>query len=289
MPKERDSRFLDKYKDLLEDENLSYADVGRQIDDYRPPKLYRYMDFNKFWKKNVFEGQVYLSPSHDFNDPFDSLAYVDHESYAKYISERFVRACPFFSQDYIKEIADETIEQELDTKFDEIRKKLLVACFTEENDSPLMWAHYSNSHKGFCIEYDLSRLPEGYRHGIFPVIYSNERYDCTKIFVESKKNLLLNLMLYKSSHWCYEHEWRMFVPEGLDKAGENYADFSSAISAVYLGIKSSRAYEIETDELISGCNKRNIPIYQMHIKPQNYELVAERIFEGNRTISLTLE
>ena len=119
------------------------------------------MDFNKFWKKNVFEGQIYLSPSRDFNDPFDSLAYVDHDEFARYITDRFVKVCPCFCHDCVRSFADESIEQELENQLDELRKKLLVACFTEENNSPLMWAHYSNSHKGLCIEYDLSRLPEG--------------------------------------------------------------------------------------------------------------------------------
>ena len=84
-------------------------------------------------------------------------------------------------------------------------------------------------------------------------------------------------MLYKSHHWKYEREWRMIAPEGLDETGENYADFMSAISAVYLGIKSRETYRTDTDELISGCEKIGVPIYQMRINPQNYELVAEKI------------
>lgn len=33
----------------------------------------------------------------------------------------------------------------------------LVACFSETNVSSLMWGHYADSHKGYCLEYDFKR------------------------------------------------------------------------------------------------------------------------------------
>ena len=29
-----------------------------------------------------------------------------------------------------------------------------IACFSESKDSPTMWAHYADNHKGFVLEYD---------------------------------------------------------------------------------------------------------------------------------------
>lgn len=56
-----------------------------------------------------------------------------------------------------------------------------VASFTEVSDSILMWGHYSDAHKGFCIEYDFSRGDEIYIKYIFPIIYSNQKYNVSAL------------------------------------------------------------------------------------------------------------
>ena len=33
--------------------------------------------------------------------------------------------------------------------------KRQIACFSEQNSSTLMWGHYADCHKGFCLEYQL--------------------------------------------------------------------------------------------------------------------------------------
>ncbi len=45
----------------------------------------------------------------------------------------------------------------------------------------LMWSHYSEDHRGFCIEYDLEALNEQhpFRRSLFPIIYSQRLYDLT--------------------------------------------------------------------------------------------------------------
>ncbi|WP_349393654.1 DUF2971 domain-containing protein, partial [Clostridium perfringens] len=48
---------------------------------------------------------------------------------------------------------------------------LLICSFSECKDNILMWSHYSNCHKGFCIEYDFSKLIKS-RALVLPVIYS---------------------------------------------------------------------------------------------------------------------
>ena len=70
-----------KYKQYLEDPDLTYIELGKKMDRYRPEKLYRYMRFDDYWEKNIFEGQAYLSEASKLNDPFDCLVYINHELY----------------------------------------------------------------------------------------------------------------------------------------------------------------------------------------------------------------
>ena len=62
----------------------------------------------------------------------------------------------------------------LKAKIDDLKKGLAVVCFTEDVKSILMWSHYANNHRGFCIEYKLAQTDLSKQ--IRKVIYSSERH-----------------------------------------------------------------------------------------------------------------
>ncbi len=93
------------------------------------------------------------------------------------------------------------ISQLCNSKPDETR----ISCFSESYDSPIMWGHYADSGKGFCVKHTfpvllgMSLCPndnngkcdksdscvKGYclqsgNNWLFPIIYCNERPDFTK-------------------------------------------------------------------------------------------------------------
>ncbi len=58
-----------------------------------------------------------------------------------------------FISEYVKKNNQRLISEKLEF----IQDSMNVSSFCEENDQFLMWSHYSNSHRGFCIEYDIDR------------------------------------------------------------------------------------------------------------------------------------
>jgi hypothetical protein len=99
------------------------------------------------------------------------------------------------------------------------RKQAKVCSFSEVNDSLLMWSHYANHHKGFCIEYDLEALGADhfFRKNLYPVLYSKDFYDLG-LFMEGltggsrqqfRPMIPLLAMLRKADVWGYENEWRL--------------------------------------------------------------------------------
>lgn len=52
-------------------------------------------------------------------------------------------------------------------------------------DSILMWSHYSYNHTGFALGYDLRSLllPNDKNLGLFPVIYSDKRYNAEEFLL----------------------------------------------------------------------------------------------------------
>ena len=271
------STQITEYRNLLDKDSVTFMDIGKWLDSFRPTKLYRFMRFDSYWKQNVFEGQFYLAPVENINDPFDCLPYIDHKKYTDYMIHEAGHLFPRIDKQIIMSVVQETIEYDLDKILIENRKRFRLASLSETQLSPLMWAHYTDNHTGFCIEYDLSRIDSRYRQGILPVIYSDERYDATQAFIKKSENRIMNPYFFKSTCWNYEKEWRMVIPDNIITDGEYYADFLCAISAIYLGIKSSEKHSEEIHEICTLYKERHIPVYQMDIEHKSYQLIPVQI------------
>jgi hypothetical protein len=79
-----------------------------------------------------------------------------------------------------------------------------VYCLAERCDNSLMWSHYTDSHKGICLEFDARADPF---IQAAKVIYRKTypEFDITKPGYEP--------LITKSDVWAYEHEWRIISEE----------------------------------------------------------------------------
>ena len=184
-------------------------------------------------------------------------------------------------------------EKDFFTGISAAESQYMVACFSETNTSSLMWGHYADSHKGFCLEYDLTSIISDCAKdckdirqcvalmmsvAIAPVIYSKGRFDASSSFTSMLMNIVLEsatnkqvgyyyadmllpikALLTKSDEWEYEAEWRMYRPLPLlDSLHQCIAKIKP--TAVYRGIKMS----IEDKKAIADIAKdKKIPCYQM--------------------------
>lgn len=180
-----------------------------------------------------------------------------------------------------------------------------VACFSETNTSSLMWGHYAQSHRGFCLEYSFrpfvgdctrkcvdilqcSNLMLNY--ALTPIIYSPKRFDATESYIAMVINELkdsinkevgyyypdmllpMKLLLTKSTDWEYEKEWRLFKADGqIDIAHKCIAKIKP--TAVYCGTSMS---EKDKSIIVSIAKEKGIPCYQMipHYFSSEYEILA---------------
>jgi len=98
----------------------------------------------------------------------------------------------------------------------------MVSCFCERVDSPLLWGHYAANHHGMCVEYPIrSALSDADVQSrlLFPVIYSEKRFDATKHLASGFTGDLGSSMttgilsaIHKFSEWAYERERRLVDP-----------------------------------------------------------------------------
>lgn len=267
--------WTEEYRKLLIDKEVSYPEVYNFIKEYLPRKIYRYRKFDNYWENNLFDGDIYFSQSTNLNDPFDCLTYIDEKIYSKHIEEALKQQFPIMEQNIIQYMENHNFS--LEETIAGARDIVSVACFSENVDSVLMWAHYADSHRGYCIEYDTEKLLKPYSAMIFPVYYSNERYDSTDDVIRRNVNTLLNPYFFKSKVWSYENEWRIALTKSSLNRIDRKADFSNAITGIYLGVQSEKEYSQNILRIKSWAKSKNIKCYQMKVNPKGYDIFPQNI------------
>lgn len=119
------------------------------------------------------------------------------------------------AEEHIRFALGNAIEFELRKAYDQG-----VLCLSSRFDSPLMWSHYADQHRGICIEFDVSKLPAG---TIREVKYGDSR----EVSASAVRNWLRNdseaarqeieraCLLTKSTEWGYESEYRLLGNVGV--------------------------------------------------------------------------
>lgn len=105
-----------------------------------------------------------------------------------------------------------------------------VCCFSEVNDDLLMWGHYGEGFKGFCLEFRTDYEPFTNFHKVaykdsMPTINTYE------LLVNTDPSFIYDLYCTKSARWSYEREWRILHKE----AGTLFCYDSNCLKAIYFG------------------------------------------------------
>ena len=98
-----------------------------------------------------------------------------------------------------------------------------VLCLSAKFDSPLMWSHYGNQHKGLCIEYDVANLSQNELHKVSygesrQISASQIRDDLLHADAAARQAINKACLLTKSHEWRYEHEWRLLGRVGIQES-----------------------------------------------------------------------
>jgi hypothetical protein len=105
-------------------------------------------------------------------------------------------------------------------------KRLGFISFSTNWRSPLMWAHYAESHTGVCLGIDVVE-----RETIREMVYEPARlrglFDASKPNAGADEESILRILTTKYKQWEYEDEWRAFayLNERDAKSGLYYVDF----------------------------------------------------------------
>jgi hypothetical protein len=245
-----------------------------------PRKLYKYQSFNDISIKNIKERTIWFSKPRKLNDPFDmsiSLRFgrrnIEFQELADYIE----KITPFkphpyqltkgrVNRKYID--ACRNIFNAEMKKRNDLFQQWGVACFSEIPDNILMWSHYADGHKGFCLEFDTSFDPFLNHNKVHKVIYSDSYPFLHPKYIIEKNEFPITTLITKSKKWKYELEWRL-----LSRDGDTSIVYGKkALSSIYFG------YLMPPDQISKICSlliDSKVDFYKMNLSKTKYELLVE--------------
>lgn len=259
--------------------------------------LYKFYSHNLKDKKGLeygeylfLKGRLHHSSPFNFNDPFECKPHFNLPQeplklgkVIDYLKSLYIGPIDYREQFekklsvlknmpvYLRMVAIEALNKTF--------REINLCCFTEkEIDDPegiLLWSHYADGHKGFCVEFDSTTIPLNLTHRI---VY-------TEVYPEADFPLLNDLqmlvfLLTKSYRWKYEQEFRSIIVKDDEYpfTHDNDSIFlrGDEIKNVYLG---NRMEDENKKDLINLIKKGpfNPGIWETRISDSEYSLKFKQI------------
>lgn len=258
--------------------------------------LYKYYSNESTYAyKNIEDGNICFSPLECLNDPLEGVG-----AYLYQVSDEEQKYWDSIGSDLPKLLSKRFSED-----FREVANfKFRVFCSSKEYDNPLLWAHYANSHKGFCVGYEKSSIVE-VSDKLFDIEYKSEMYPIN----EYDEKAIERVLSVKSIDWSNENECRALYElkdnDVLHLNSEVYFDKEKQSDAklyklqghiqtnnlktlcaekfvckkctpvvIYFGVRMSWS---DKQRLIDIARKSQIKVYQMSQKQNSFEFISEDI------------
>lgn len=267
----------------------NYSDYVPEYLEGIPHILYKYRQWNECGLKQnqrriLTDNEIFLSSPSRFNDPFDCGTPFKYKK-EQLTEENIYLKLRQTAKENNPNANSEEIEtfvynrqKEVDWKSDGYVKdyfpdfiRLLhenfgVFCLTPHNNNILMWSHYSDSHKGFCVGFDSKMLFETIS-GMIGKVHYTDKFVELDMFTDE---LGVSRLLYaKHNIWEYEDEYRFTKFEGADKVVKIP---NEAIKEVIFGANMPEEIQAEITKMLYDERKLDIIFSQAKPSFDKYEL-----------------
>ena len=249
----------------------------------QPETFFKYERFSVQSLQNLKKQSVFFAAPHRFNDPYDCTIAARFDEPSDDEIERlrnYYRSRPDVPSNaceelealdtqalkkYLKGIIGRTVEQNITRYLSGIG----VCCFSECVDDLLLWAHYCEGFRGYCLEFR-SRYFAKAR----PVSYVEEvpRLNLCAMIIENDYSQLLDLYCTKARAWHYEKEWRAFHRD----ADTLFTYEADALKGIYFGPKMDEQ-TIEILCLVLAGQNPNAELWRVKQRPDRFALECERV------------
>lgn len=280
---------------------LAKENKGREVDVLKrsilPSSLYKYGRLNENTLECLKRKSIWLSNYKDLNDPFESLMKYDLEkhlieyfldtdfegdfyrNYKLFLSKQEIELirnspepynvyydlCERKSLSSFKRPTKPQLYDAMVGIFEKYREYAYIGCFTETNESLLMWSHYADNGKGICVDYCLTNIDISY---LFPVYYSEEMYEFS---IKDFHTLIRNII--KAKDWEYEREWRIVYLTDKMRQNNHYVKIPVP-TRILLGPRFDENSIALKDALAQIVDDLKVPVFRTELSSKEYRIIV---------------
>jgi len=282
---------------------MSWIFKRRKIEDKiqsLPAVIYKYRNWDSENHRDLlYRNEVFMSLFSDFNDPFDCKICVNHlllDTAAK--KQRFLENSLVEHQEYLLdtfkdiEIGKKLLENNLkdlqqyqnsaEISNDGFMEHFGIASFSSKWDSILMWSHYSNYHKGFCVGLHEDKMRNSQQFGKGANVVYTKDFPLLDPLLNSEDDIHKMRPFFKSSEWAYEHEYRLiniYYPYKPSSQQRVVSINNDCFKEVIVGLKISSEAKAQ---ILDICKLKNIDVYEVERVPFKFELRRKLIYSAVR-------
>ncbi|NRF32985.1 DUF2971 domain-containing protein [Vibrio coralliilyticus] len=253
-------------------------------------KLYKYQSYSTNSIASLVNKVNWAARPRTFNDPFDCavsfIPDIDPKTFLKLLIEEAENNSDTFPSKAIESF-ENALDKELfgdkedpryvkicnllAERFRDLVQDIGVVSLSEINDHILMWSHYAEQHKGFCIEYDRNPSNLLGDNNTLPVRYTNRLpvFSLQSIVssdLNNRKEYMRSLVLSKAQEWSYENEWRF-----INSRGDCLVELNADITAIIFGARMPQEHKSFLSQLLARDNQ-DIKLKQVELKADGFGL-----------------
>jgi hypothetical protein len=182
-----------------------------------PENLFKFRKLNLTLEKILMNNELKFSSPIEFNDPFDCRIVPDSNVNIEDLTLFIETNVPSISHKDALSIAKTNFENP-DELAKQMRKSIEktmndsgICCFSKSKSNLLLWSHYSDNHKGVCLNFNLLNDLEFFS---IPTIVEYQREYPKFNFLIETSSFVSKLIKTKSIDWIYEEEIRIHNVNG---------------------------------------------------------------------------
>jgi hypothetical protein len=229
------------------------------------------------------------------NDPFEAANFQLGQ-----LNEQFISS--------VNQAVEKDVEMELRSAgelknltnefIDQFGEKVGVLSLSERWNSSLMWSHYTDRHRGYCVgfhrDHSFFTCVTPQKSNLTPVTYGSSRIE----FADELKGLGTRMLFYKSIEWAYEEESRVvfyWTRVGPMNFIDGKAEFPAGVPVRLIAVPHDAICELIVGmnadsklraQLIQLGTKLGVPVFEAY--PSQTKLALDRELISCRANRLTL-
>jgi hypothetical protein len=246
--------------------------------------IFKYSPINENLVASLHDHYLWFSDPAAFNDPYDLNIPLIVPEYSIQDLTRFgtdmvssgrgqgrtvEQVVNFYSNNPRK------MQENMQLRADQFASRIGICCFSEHDDTLLMWSHYADKHRGVCLKFE---MPENDPFFNVPIkVHYPSKFPHFD-FIEIRKDshsLLQFLVGTKSADWQYEAEIRIAKGMGMHNVFRGAIKFDKKrLTEIIFGYKADpEAIERIKSQVVS--DGYDCLFYKMILKRNDFGLTKE--------------